>query len=106
MSSGTVILYLVLLLFCLVLSAFFSTSETAFISLRRVRLQHSVNTRVKGAERVARLMEKPERLLSTILLGNNLANTAAAALATALAVSYWGQWDSIFRKYWVWDMAP
>ncbi|UCB43578.1 MAG: HlyC/CorC family transporter [Dehalococcoidales bacterium] len=91
MSSGTVILYLVLLFICLVLSAFFSSSETAFISLRRVRLRHAVNTKEKGAERVARLVEKPERLLSTILLGNNLVNTAAAALATALAVSQWGQ---------------
>ena len=91
MSSGTVILYLVLLFICLVLSAFFSSSETAFISLRRVRVQHAVNTREKGAERVARLTAKPERLLSTILLGNNLVNTAAAALATVLAVSQWGQ---------------
>jgi len=54
-------------------------------------VQHAVNTKVKGAERVARLVAKPERLLSTILLGNNLVNTAAAALATALAVSQWGQ---------------
>lgn len=91
MPSGTVILYLVLLLICLVLSAFFSSSETAFLSLQRVRLKHEVNTKVKGAERVARLVERPERLLSTILLGNNLVNTAAAALATALAVSVWGQ---------------
>jgi CBS domain containing-hemolysin-like protein len=89
MSSGTVILYLVLLFICLVLSAFFSSSETAFVSLQRVRVQHAVNTRVKGAERVARLLERPERLLSTILLGNNLVNTAAAALATVLAVEYW-----------------
>ena len=89
MSSGTVILYLVLLFICLVLSAFFSSSETAFVSLQRVRVQHAVNTRVKGAERVARLVGKPERLLSTILLGNNLVNTAAAALATVLAVEYW-----------------
>ncbi len=90
MPSGTVILYLVLLLICLVLSAFFSSSETAFLSLQRVRLKHEVNTKVKGAERVARLIEQPGKLLSTILLGNNLVNTAAAALATALAVEVWG----------------
>jgi CBS domain containing-hemolysin-like protein len=90
MSSGTAVLYGVLLFICLILSAFFSSSETAFISLRRVRVQHAVNTKVKGAERVARLVAKPERLLSTILLGNNLVNTAAAALATALVVGYWG----------------
>ena len=84
-------LYLVFLVICLLLSAFFSSSETAFIALQRFRLQHMVDTKVKGAQRVARLVEQPERLLSTILLGNNFVNVAAAALATVLAVSVWGQ---------------
>ncbi len=84
-------LYLVLLLICLVLSAFFSSSETAFISLPRYRVQHLVDSKVKGAKRVSRLIEQPEKLLSTILLGNNFVNIAAAALATVLAVSIWGQ---------------
>jgi len=87
--SGIETLYLVFLVICLILSAFFSSSETAFISLQRVQLKHDVNTKVKGAKRVAKLVEKPERLLSTILLGNNLVNTAAAALATVLAVKFW-----------------
>ena len=89
--SGIETLYLVLLFVCLLLSAFFSGSETAFISLQRVRLEHLVSTKVKGAGRVARMVEQPEKLLSTILLGNNLVNTAAAVLATVLAVSVWGQ---------------
>ena len=82
-------LYLALLLVCLVLSAFFSSSETAFTSLQRIRLEHMVETDVKGAKRVARMIKRPRRLLSTILLGNNFVNTAAAALATYLAVKYW-----------------
>lgn len=82
-------LYLVFLFVCLLLSAFFSSSETAFISLQRFRVEHLVNTQVKGAGRVARMIERPARLLSTILLGNNLVNTAAAALATALAIKFW-----------------
>jgi len=49
-----------------------------------------VSTKVSGAKRVARMLKRPERLLSTILLGNNLVNTAAAALGTALAISIWG----------------
>jgi putative hemolysin len=86
-------LYLVLLIVCLFLSAFFSGSETAFISLQRIRVQHLVDTKVRGARRVAKMMEKPEKFLSTVLLGNNLVNTAAAALATFLAISFWGdQW--------------
>ena len=89
-------LYLVFLFVCLLLSAFFSSSETAFISLQRFRVEHLVNTQVKGAGRVARMIKRPARLLSTILLGNNLVNTAAAVLATALAVSFWEEWGVLY----------
>jgi len=84
-------LYLVLFVVCLLLSAFFSGSETAFISLQRIRVEHLVDTKVKGAGRVARMLKQPEKLLSTILLGNNFVNTAAAALAAVIAVSIWGE---------------
>ncbi|MBA7473037.1 hypothetical protein ES707_08371 [subsurface metagenome] len=89
--SGIEILYVVLLVMCLLLSAFFSSSETAFISLQRFRLEHLVETKTKGARRVAKMIERPEKLLSTILLGNNFVNVAAAALATILAISVWGE---------------
>ncbi len=89
--SGIETLYLVLLILCLLLSAFFSSSETAFISLQRFRLEHLVETKVRGAKRVARMIERPEKFLSTILLGNNFVNTAAAALGTILAIRVWGQ---------------
>ncbi|MFC1901188.1 hemolysin family protein [Chloroflexota bacterium] len=82
-------LYLVLLVVCLILSAFFSGSETAFISLQRVRLEHLVSTETRGAKRVARMIERPEKFLSTVLLGNTFVNIAAAALATALALNHW-----------------
>jgi len=88
MSTET---YIILFVVCLLLSAFFSSSETAFISLQRIRLEHLLNTKVAGASRVARMLERPERLLSTILLGNNLVNVAAAAIGTMLAVSIWGE---------------
>ncbi len=87
--SGTELLYIILFLFCVLLSAFFCSSETAFFSVQRIKLQHMVLTEVKGAGRVARMLERPEKFLSTVLLGTNLANTAAAALATALAISIW-----------------
>ena len=89
--SSTETLYIVFLFVCLVLSAFFSSSETAFFSLQRIRLEHLVSTQVKGASQVARMLQRPEKLLSTILLGNNFVNTAAAALATVLAISVWGE---------------
>ncbi|MBA7608859.1 hypothetical protein ES703_16043 [subsurface metagenome] len=84
-------LYLVFLAVCLLLSAFFSSAETAFISLQRIRIEHLVNTKVTGARRVARMIERPEKLLSTILLGNNFVNIAATALATFLAIRIWGE---------------
>lgn len=90
MSDVEVLIYIILMVFCLAFSAFFSSSETAFISLQKAKLQHQVNTKVKGAERVARILQKPERFLSTVLLGNNLVNTAIAAMATALAVHFIG----------------
>jgi putative hemolysin len=83
-------LYIVLVVICLVLSAFFSGSETAFISLQRFRLEYLVSTNVRGAKRVAGLIERPERFLSVVLLGNTLVNAAAASLATAMAVYWWG----------------
>ena len=88
--SGTEIVYLILFFFCLSLSAFFSSSETAFLSLQRLRLRHLARTEhadSDAAKQVASITEKPEHLLTTVLLGNNLVNTGAAALATILVAS-------------------
>ena len=86
----TDIVYLVLFFVCLLLSGFFSSSEVAFVSLQKLRLRHLADTEGGAAKEVAEMAEKPERLLTTILLGNNLVNTAAAALATVVAVSALG----------------
>jgi len=85
--SNTEIVYLILAFLCLLLSGFFSSSEVAFVSLQKLRLRHLADTEGGAAKEVAAMTEKPERLLTTILLGNNLVNTAAAALATLVAVS-------------------
>ena len=84
-------LYLILLLPCLLLSAFFSGSEAAFLSLRKVRIRHLVESRIAGAKRVARMVDQPEKVLPTILLGNNLVNTAFAALTTVIMISLVGE---------------
>ncbi|MCK4273943.1 MAG: DUF21 domain-containing protein, partial [Dehalococcoidales bacterium] len=89
--DGQEVTYLILIIIFIGLSAFFSSSETAFLALQKVRLEHLVSTKVKGARLVAGMLAKPEKLLSAILLGNNLVNTAAAALVTALAVATWGE---------------
>lgn len=85
--SNMDILFLVLFFVCLLFSAFFSSSETAFISLQKLRLRHLAETEGGAAKEVAEMAKKPEHLLTTVLLGNNLVNTAAAALATILVAS-------------------
>lgn len=85
-----VLIYITVVIALLVLSALFSSSETAFLSLQRTRLAHMVDEGAAGAARVQRLLEQPRTLLSAILVGNNLANTAATAVGTALALELLG----------------
>ena len=85
-----VTVYVPLLIVLLLLSAFFSSSETAFLSLERVRLEHAAREGAAGAARAAQLLATPRRLLSAILLGNNLTNTAAAAVGTVMAAEIVG----------------
>ena len=73
----------------IIFSGFFSSSETGMMSLNRYRLRHLVKNKHKGALRAARLLEKPDRLIGTILTGNNLVNFAAAALATIISQRLW-----------------
>ena len=94
--TGSETLYIVLMVLCIGLSAFFSSSETAFLSLQKVRLEHMLSTKVWGARHIARMIEKPDKVLAVVLLGNNLVNTAAAALVTMLAISFWGDEGIIY----------
>ena len=77
-------------LICILFSAFFSSAESAFISLPKLRIRYLMESGVKGAGRLAKVAEKPERFLATVLLGNNLVNVAAATLGTVLAVATFG----------------
>lgn len=77
-------------LFCIVLSGFFSSAESAFISIPRLRLHYLQDSGVKGARGLARVLDRPERFLATVLLGNNLVNIGAATLGTVMAVTAFG----------------
>ena len=77
-------------LLCLALSAFFSSAESAFIALPKLRIRYLVESGVKGAEKLAKAAEKPERVLATVLLGNNLVNITAATLGTIIALAIFG----------------
>ena len=74
----------------LVVSAFFSGSETGMMSLNRYRLRHQ-RKKSAGARRAAKLLAKPDRLIGLILIGNNAVNILAAIIANMLAILYVGE---------------
>ncbi|WP_303901007.1 HlyC/CorC family transporter [Thiohalomonas denitrificans] len=79
------------LVFLVILSAFFSGSETGLISLNRYRLRHMAKDGHPGALRASRLLKRPDRLIGLILLGNNFVNILASALATIVAIRLVGE---------------
>lgn len=79
------------ILFVLILlSGFFSSSETGLMALNRYRLRHLANSGVRGARVAQSLLRKPDRLIGLILLGNNMVNMAAASLATVIGIRLLG----------------
>ncbi len=79
------------LLLLLVLSAFFSGSETALMSLNRYQLRHKARQGHRGAQLAERLLKRPDRILGLILLGNNLVNILAASMVAVVAMNMGGQ---------------
>jgi magnesium and cobalt exporter, CNNM family len=79
------------LIVLLVLSAFFSSTETALMSLNRYRLRHQARAGNRAARIAERLLQRPDRLIGLILLGNNAANLGAAALVTIIALRVGGE---------------
>lgn len=79
---------IIILVVLLSFSAFFSASETALMSLSKIRLRHMVDEKVANASLVSKLLEKPSRLLASVLVANNLVNTAASSILTALVAKH------------------
>lgn len=88
MSKTTEIIFIVVICICFLLSGFFSATETAFTAVNKVRLKAKAEDGDKGAKRVLKLADKYDRLLTTILIGNNIVNILASSLATLLFV-FW-----------------
>lgn len=78
----------------LILSAFFSGSETALMTLNRYRLRHLVKLKHSGAHKAQQLLQRPDRLLGLILLGNNFVNNFAASIATVIAIKMYADEES------------
>ena len=87
-STGILLIVLIVLI---LLSAFFSGSETALMTLNRYRLKHLSDEGHRGAKLARRLLNRPDRLLGLILLGNNFVNILASAIATIVAMRLYGE---------------
>ncbi len=74
----------------IIASAYFSSSETGMMSLNRYRLKHLLREKHAGATRASKLLEKPDKLIGVILIGNNFVNFLAASIATSIAIQLLG----------------
>jgi CBS domain containing-hemolysin-like protein len=81
---------LLILFILIILSGFFSSAETALTTVNRIRMQALADSGNKKASVVLKTIENPSKMLSAILIGNNLVNNFSAALATALAIHFFG----------------
>jgi len=84
-------LYLIIIIICLALSAFFASAEVALVSMSRIRVKHLLSNDVKFADILESFKDNPGVFLSAILLSNNLVNMAIAALATVIFVDLLGE---------------
>ena len=80
-----------LLIFLILFAAFFSMAETGMMAVNRYRLRHLSRKSHKRAQRVLKLLERPDRLLGVILLGNTCCNIAASAIVTIVAGHLFGE---------------
>ncbi len=85
-----------ILLFLILVSGFFSGSETGLMSLNRYRLRHLADKKNKGAMRAFHLLQKPDKLIGLILLGNNFVNILASAIATIIGIRLFGEAGILF----------
>ncbi|MGL4797742.1 MAG: HlyC/CorC family transporter [Paraclostridium sp.] len=86
-TGGSIIIQVGLLIILLIGSGFFSASETSLMSLSKIRIRHMQEENVKGAKLVSKLTEDSGKLLSSILVGNNIVNIAATSISTSLFIT-------------------
>ncbi|HCR3455284.1 HlyC/CorC family transporter [Proteus mirabilis] len=86
-STTTLIIILIGMIFA---SAYFSGTETSMMTINRYRLRHAAKQGNRSAKRVEKLLQRPDRLISLVLIGNNLINIVASALATIVGMRLYG----------------
>ncbi len=102
-STTTLIITLIVMV---IISAYFSGSETGMMTLNRYRLRHMAKQGNRPAKRVEKLLRKPDRLISLVLIGNNLVNILASALGTIVGMRLYGDAASrsppAYLPLWCW----
>ena len=88
LEEPSLLILLIVLVFLLILSGFFSGSETGMMASNKVKLKNLSKKGNKGAARALELLQRPDKLLSAILVGNNFANILASAIVTILMIDY------------------
>ena len=88
LEEPSLLILLIVLVFLLILSGFFSGSETGMMASNKVKLKNLSKKGNKGAARALKLLQRPDKLLSAILVGNNFANILASAIVTILMIDY------------------
>ncbi|HKK56788.1 HlyC/CorC family transporter [Marinobacter sp.] len=89
-TSTSLTTLFIILAALILLSGFFSSSETGMMSLNRYRLKHMAKAGHKGAKRAQNLLNRTDQLIGVILIGNNFVNILASAIATVIAIEIWG----------------
>lgn len=92
--SSDIVRDIVIIIVLIILSAYFSATETAFTSINKIRLKNMAGDGDKKADRVLKLSEKYDKLLTTILIGNNIVNISMTSIATVLFVELLGSYGA------------
>jgi len=91
LSEAKLISLVIILIFLVVISGFFSSAETAMMAINRYRVRHQARLKKRSALLILNLLKRPDRLLGVVLVGNTLANVLSSAIMTVVTVYVWGE---------------
>ncbi|EIA27241.1 hypothetical protein SFB4_193G2 [Candidatus Arthromitus sp. SFB-4] len=95
-SSGWLVVFLV---FLILLSGFFSAAETALMSINKIRIKQFIDDGIRGAKEIQELVEDPSKILSTILICNNIVNILASSISTIIFMNLFGKFGIGFATF-------
>ncbi|MGQ3684134.1 MAG: CNNM domain-containing protein [Candidatus Loosdrechtia sp.] len=98
-SPVTIVFMLTLFFILLIISAFFSLTETSLFSINKIRLDFLLKQQNRKAISIHNIINEPDRLLSTILTGNNIINTAMTTIGTTVSIYYLGEWGVVAATF-------